>query len=140
MSTHGENVLLCFTPREQLEACIRILCAGLKQWKGVQVDSCFSLTVKCESVVSFLEDPAEARGFMDKLTDTILNNIQVSIKGIHIRYEDKMTNPEHPFACGIMLKGLSAETTNNQWQPVQVDGDATEVNKVISNLCNKNIL
>ncbi len=67
---------------------------------------------------------------MDKLTDTILNNIQVSIKGIHIRYEDKMTNPEHPFACGVMLKGLTAETTNNQWQPVQIDGDATEVHKV----------
>ena len=84
--------------------------------------------------VSFVTDePAEAKGFMDKLVDTIVNNIQVSIKGIHIRYEDKVTNPEHPFACGVMLKGFSAETTNSQWQPWQVDGDATQVHKVCNN-------
>ena len=67
---------------------------------------------------------------MDKLVDTIVNNIQISIKSIHIRYEDKVTNPDHPFAFGVMLKGLSAETTNSKWQPMQVDGDATQVHKV----------
>ena len=76
------------------------------------------------------DEPAEAKGFMDKLVDTIVNNIQISIKSIHVRYEDKVTNPDHPFAFGVMLKGLSAETTNSQWQPMQVDGDATQVHKV----------
>ena len=71
---------------------------------------------------------------MDKLVDTIVNNIQISIKSIHIRYEDKVTNPDHPFAFGVMLKGLSAETTNSQWQPMQVDGDATQVHKVCASL------
>ena len=47
-----------------------------------------------------------------------------------MRYEDKVTNPDHPFACGIMLKLITAETTNSQWQPTTLDAEAILIHKV----------
>ena len=47
-----------------------------------------------------------------------------------MRYEDMVTNPDHPFACGLMLKHISAYTTNSKWQPAQLDNSATVIYKV----------
>ena len=55
---------------------------------------------------------------------------QVSIGRVHVRYEDMVTNPDHPFACGIMLKHISAYTTNSKWQAAQLDNSATVIYKV----------
>lgn len=51
---------------------------------------------------------------------------------IHIRYEDKVTNPDHPFACGVMMKSLSAETTD---KGTHIDSEAKEVLKVTNYVC-----
>ncbi|KAK2147039.1 hypothetical protein LSH36_573g06025, partial [Paralvinella palmiformis] len=77
------------------------------------------------------KDAGDKRGFMEKLIATIMNNIQISIQRIHIRYEDRVTNPDHPFACGIMLKLITAETTNSQWQPITLDSTASLVHKLV---------
>jgi vacuolar protein sorting-associated protein 13A/C len=78
------------------------------------------------------DDPTpEDKSFLEKLTATIVNNIQITVSRIHIRYEDKVTMPGQPFACGIMLKSLSAETTNDQWKPTQIDAEETQINKLI---------
>ena len=42
-----------------------------------------------------------------------------------------MTNRQHPFACGLMLKKLTAETTNIEWKPTQIDGSTTRMHKVL---------
>ena len=55
---------------------------------------------------------------------------QVFIENIHIRYEDRVTNPDHPFACGLILKQLSAETTNEKWQVTQIDANSSTIHKV----------
>ena len=47
-----------------------------------------------------------------------------------MRYEDKVTNPDHPFACGIILKQLSAESTNEKWQVTHIDAGASQIHKV----------
>ncbi|XP_052241928.1 intermembrane lipid transfer protein VPS13A-like isoform X2 [Dreissena polymorpha] len=73
------------------------------------------------------EDP----GFLEKLYTYVLNNIQVSVGRIHVRYEDTVTNPDHPFACGVMLKHISAYTTDMHWQPAQMDNAATVIHKLL---------
>ena len=45
-----------------------------------------------------------------------------------------MTNPDHPFACGLMLKHISGYTTNSKWQPSQLDSSATVIYKVCMEL------
>ncbi|KAI0224021.1 Vacuolar protein sorting-associated protein 13A [Lamellibrachia satsuma] len=73
----------------------------------------------------------EDQGFMEKLMATVVNNIQISVHRIHIRYEDNVTNRQHPFSCGVMLKKLTAETTNGQWKATQIDGGATRIHKLV---------
>eukprot|EP00050_Salpingoeca_kvevrii_P000824 m.156882 g.156882 ORF g.156882 m.156882 type:complete len:3776 (-) comp10222_c0_seq1:35-11362(-) len=51
------------------------------------------------------------------LVDVILDNIQLVIKNVHVRFEDMISQPEHPFAVGITLDQLSAQATDEQWKP-----------------------
>lgn len=41
-------------------------------------------------------------------------NLQLSITNIHVRYEDDVTNPGHPFSCGITLDKLAAATVDDK--------------------------
>ncbi|KAI9283162.1 hypothetical protein BY458DRAFT_427893 [Sporodiniella umbellata] len=52
--------------------------------------------------------------FANQLMTRILNNLQFSIKNIHIRYEDNVST-QHRFAAGITLNELSAITTDENW-------------------------
>ena len=72
----------------------------------------------------------EDQGLFESLAATFVNNVQVTIERVHVRYEDTITTPGHPFACGVMLTSLAAETTDAAWRPTQVDGTATEIHKV----------
>ncbi len=45
------------------------------------------------------------KGFAEKLQDTIINNIQIYIKNVHIRYEDKHSLPGKILSFGIYIKG-----------------------------------
>ncbi|XP_059165407.1 intermembrane lipid transfer protein VPS13D-like [Physella acuta] len=45
----------------------------------------------------------------------ILENIQLKVKDVHLRYEDDKTNPSCPFACGVIIKNLSVQSTDASW-------------------------
>jgi hypothetical protein len=51
-------------------------------------------------------------GFTARLVALVLNNLQVRVKNVHIRYEDALTNPERPFVCGITLESFSGVTVD----------------------------
>ena len=57
----------------------------------------------------------EQKGYMMNLTSKILDNIQVSIKNIHIRFEDA-NNYELPLSMGLTMEKLEIETTNEKWE------------------------
>ncbi|WAR06888.1 VP13A-like protein [Mya arenaria] len=76
---------------------------------------------------SMSEDP----GFLEKMYTYAINNMQVSVGRVHLRYEDTITNPDHPFACGVMLKHISAYTTDSKWLPAQMDNAATIIHKLL---------
>ncbi|KNC49059.1 vacuolar protein sorting-associated protein 13C [Thecamonas trahens ATCC 50062] len=75
------------------------------------------------------EEPADT--FTSRLTAKVVDNIQVSIRNIHIRYEDDVTNPDAPFACGITLENLSAYSTDENWERKFLEGDHPLVHKVV---------
>ncbi|XP_076466689.1 LOW QUALITY PROTEIN: intermembrane lipid transfer protein VPS13D-like [Babylonia areolata] len=56
----------------------------------------------------------------------ILENIQLNVKDVHLRYEDDKTNPACPFACGITIKKLSVHSTDSSWVPKFVSHDAAD--------------
>ena len=44
--------------------------------------------------------------FFERLAKTIIKNLEVTIANVHIRYEDKQSNPGYPFAAGVTLANL----------------------------------
>jgi vacuolar protein sorting-associated protein 13A/C len=69
-------------------------------------------------------------GFLSQLTTKVINNLQFTIKNIHIRYEDNISDPGHPFAVGVTLKELSGLSTDDEWQPKFINDPTNSINKV----------
>ncbi|CAG5124462.1 unnamed protein product, partial [Candidula unifasciata] len=62
----------------------------------------------------------------------ILENIQLNVKNVHIRYEDDKTNPSCPFAAGIIIKNLSIQSTDASLTPKFVSHyEASEMFKLV---------
>jgi vacuolar protein sorting-associated protein 13A/C len=48
---------------------------------------------------------------------TVLDNIQIFIDDIHVRYEDNLSNPSKPFVAGFVLPGVHIQSTDSNWVP-----------------------
>lgn len=68
-----------------------------------------------------LEKPDDT--FMEKLLTQIIKNVQITIKNIHIRYEDKTTNPDSPFCVGATMSSLLVETISKNSIPCLKEDD-----------------
>ncbi|TKR93503.1 hypothetical protein L596_007947 [Steinernema carpocapsae] len=55
--------------------------------------------------------------FAEKMVTQVIKNLQVKIRSIHVRYEDKYTNRHRPFVAGVSLEGLDFHTTDANWKP-----------------------
>lgn len=85
------------------------------------------LNVRAQSVS---QDNPQSQGLIASLVTKILNNLQVTVRNIHIRYEDKLSVPGHPFAVGVTLASFTAVSVNEQWQPAFIDSKAGAVHKL----------
>jgi hypothetical protein len=56
--------------------------------------------------------PGDAKTFLEDLITTVINNLQIYVRNVHIRYEDTVTNLDCSFACGMCVQSISVETTN----------------------------
>lgn len=77
-----------------------------------------------------LEESPQSQGLWASLTAKIINNLQVTVKNIHIRYEDNLSVPGHPFAAGITLAGFTAVSVNEKWQPAFIESTAGAIHKL----------
>jgi len=65
----------------------------------------------------------ENDGFVSKLIDKVVDNIQVKIKRIHVRYEgESEIDPGRTYAFGATLEGIAAVSTDENWQPKFLEG------------------
>ncbi|KAM5536198.1 hypothetical protein V8D89_010097 [Ganoderma adspersum] len=86
------------------------------------------LSVRTQSDMS--QDNPQSQGLIASLVTKIINNLQVTVRNIHIRYEDKLSVPGHPFAAGVTLAGFTAVSVNELWQPAFIDSKAGAVHKL----------
>ncbi|XP_026537812.1 vacuolar protein sorting-associated protein 13C [Notechis scutatus] len=70
--------------------------------------------------------------FLEKLATQVIKNVQVKITGIHIRYEDDITDPKQPISLGMTLAELSLQTTNENWTPCILNEAARIIYKLLS--------
>lgn len=76
------------------------------------------------------EEQKKQVSFTEALTTTIIDNVQVQIKNVHIRYEDALSDPGHPFAAGLTLQELSAVSTDENWRPTWVQSTSSTTHKL----------
>ena len=50
------------------------------------------------------------------LVTNIVENLELKIRNVHIRYEDAISIPHHRFSCGITIDSLSARSCDSNWQ------------------------
>ncbi|CAG2102262.1 unnamed protein product [Medioppia subpectinata] len=66
------------------------------------------------------------RNYGSNFVSNIIENVQLKIRSVHIRYEDSSTIAGIPFAAGIIIKNLSAHSTDENWVPKYVTRDNSE--------------
>ena len=76
------------------------------------------------------EEQQKSQSFTESLTTAIVDNLQISVKNIHIRYEDSISTPGHPFALGLTLKEFSAVSTDKDWRPRYIESTSGTTNKI----------
>ncbi|XP_069723155.1 intermembrane lipid transfer protein VPS13C isoform X2 [Phaenicophaeus curvirostris] len=69
--------------------------------------------------------------FLEKLATQVIKNVQVKITGIHVKYEDDVTDPQCPISLGMTLSELSLLTTNENWTPSILNEAAKIIYKLL---------
>ncbi|XP_034535087.1 vacuolar protein sorting-associated protein 13C-like, partial [Notolabrus celidotus] len=75
--------------------------------------------------------------FFEKLAAQVIKNLQVKISRIHLRYEDNLSDPEHPLSVGVTLSELSLQTTDENWKACILNEAAKIIYKLgrLESLC-----
>ncbi|CAF4508473.1 unnamed protein product, partial [Rotaria socialis] len=68
--------------------------------------------------------------FVERIQLQIVRNLELSIRNIHITYEDKSSKPNHPFAFGITLNYFTLHTTTSDWEPTILKDDTSLIHKL----------
>lgn len=55
--------------------------------------------------------------FGTSLITNIVENLQLNIKDVHIRYEDSTTISNYPFCFGVTIESLTAQSCDMNWMP-----------------------
>ncbi|SNX84266.1 related to VPS13 - involved in regulating membrane traffic [Melanopsichium pennsylvanicum] len=76
------------------------------------------------------EDEQKNQSFTSSLIAKIVDNLQFTVRNIHVRYEDSLSNPEHPFSAGITLAEFSAVSTDANWNPTFIQNSGDGIHKL----------
>ncbi|EAW10592.1 membrane morphogenesis protein VPS13 [Aspergillus clavatus NRRL 1] len=76
------------------------------------------------------EEQRRNQSFTQSLITAVVDNLQISIKNVHFRYEDSLASPGHPFAVGLTLKELSAVSTDSEWNPTFIQSTSETTHKL----------
>ncbi|KAG0637605.1 hypothetical protein HOY80DRAFT_1138202 [Tuber brumale] len=76
------------------------------------------------------EELQKNQSFTNSLVTKILDNLQITVKNIHIRYEDSLSTPGHPFSLGFTLEEFSAVSTNENWEPNFIQDNVSVTHKL----------
>lgn len=121
-----EDVFLLASPKEEAEYDEEEEDRRKQRLKMEKLDSAELLKERNQEGLS-PEEQQKNQSFTSSLVTKIVDNVQVTVKNIHIRYEDSISAPGHPFALGMTLEEFSATSTDGQWKPtfIQNSGDVT---------------
>jgi vacuolar protein sorting-associated protein 13A/C len=124
-----EDVFLLAAPKEDAEYDEDEEERRKQAVKIEKLDSAEMLKERSQADLS-QEEQQKNQSFVDSLVTKIVDNVQVSIKNIHVRYEDSISAPGHPFALGVTLEEFSAVSTDGEWKPTYIQNSKGSTHKL----------
>jgi vacuolar protein sorting-associated protein 13A/C len=131
VKVHIEDVFLLAAPREDADYDAEEEERRSHAVKMEKLDSAELLKERNTEGMS-QEEQNKNQTFTASLVTAIVDNVQVTIKNIHIRYEDSISDPGHPFAAGLTLEGFDAVSTDENWRPTFIQSTSDTSHKLAS--------
>lgn len=69
--------------------------------------------------------------YIGAIVSKVVDNVQIHVKNIHLRYEDGSSTPEHPFAAGLTLSEFKAVSTDANWLETFIQDSLHGVHKLV---------
>lgn len=76
-----------------------------------------------EGTDASLHNKVKNTTYMQQLTIKIIDNLEVTLSNIHIRYEDSMTIPTKTFSFGFTISLITLISTDENWKEVFIKRD-----------------
>lgn len=124
-----EDVYLLASPKEEAEHDEDEEESRRQRVKMEKLDSAELLKERNREGMS-PEEQQKNQSFTQNLVTKIVDNLQVTVKNIHVRYEDSISAPGHPFALGLTLEEFSAVSTDGQWKPTFIQDSSHVTHKL----------
>ncbi|KAI9155542.1 Vacuolar protein sorting-associated protein [Paramyrothecium foliicola] len=124
-----EDVFLLASPKEEAEYDADEEDRRKQRLKMEKLDSAELLKERSQEGLS-QEEQQKSQSFTQSLVTKIVDNLQVTVKNIHVRYEDSISAPGHPFALGVTLDEFSAVSTDQGWKPTFIQNSNTTTHKL----------
>ncbi|GAA5992083.1 hypothetical protein JCM10908_000736 [Rhodotorula pacifica] len=124
-----ENVYLLATPTDSSKSTPEEDAARAQAAKLEKLENAEMLSTQPAPGMS-AEEEQKNQSFTTSLVNKIVDNLQIEVRNIHIRYEDNLSVPGHPFSVGLTLAGFSAVSTDAEWKPTFITKPSGGVHKL----------
>ncbi|KAI0121317.1 hypothetical protein BJ170DRAFT_141833 [Xylariales sp. AK1849] len=124
-----EDVFLLASPKEEAAYNEEEEERRKQRIKMEKLDSAELLKERSQEGLS-QEEQKKSQSFTASLATKIVDNLQVTVKNIHVRYEDSISTPGHPFALGVTLEEFSAVSTDGEWKPTFIQNTTKTTHKL----------
>lgn len=102
----------------RVEAMKRYMTEKLQKLKMVDQYLELSLNLKDEgadTLSSSSSKDTNSESYLQQWTTKIIDNIEINVTNMHIRYEDSISMPGRTFACGMTLSSFGISTSDSDW-------------------------
>jgi vacuolar protein sorting-associated protein 13A/C len=124
-----EDVFLLASPKEEDQYDEDEEESRRQRVKMEKLDSAELLKERSQEGLS-AEEQKRSQSFTESLVAKIVDNLQITVKNIHVRYEDAISAPGHPFALGVTLEEFSAVSTDGEWRPTFIQDSSKTTHKL----------
>lgn len=104
---------------------------ALRKKKLKQLDEAIMISLRDKKDI---QASAKKASYFQQLAAAIVDNLEVQITNVHIRYEDSCSDPDHTFCCGVTFDKILLTTTDESWTAKFVKRDlnnkASAVHKI----------
>ena len=75
-----------------------------------------------DELIKTEEEKKKEKGMTESLITKIVDNLQISLRNIHIRVEyENLKEPDDSFSLGLTLQNVDLQTTDENWEPTYID-------------------